>query len=85
MGVGRGASVKWRAVVLPSDPDRGQLRWLTEQGAFAVVPVCHKCISMGTLPLSFEDYDCELQRRREEFAGQEQPEVEVERTRKGIR
>lgn len=85
LGQGRGPGAAWRAVVLPSDPDRGQLRWLTEQGAFMVIPVCAKCVGLGTLPIDWATWDMEIQRRREEFAGQDQSDVEVEGTRKGFR
>lgn len=85
MGRGKGTGVVWRAVVLPSDPDRGQLRWLTDQGAFMVVPVCAKCAAMGTLPIDFMDWDLDLQRRKEEFDAQEKADVEIERTREGVR
>ena len=93
MGRGKGGSSyagTWRAVVLPADEDRGQLRWLTEQGAFMVVPVCPRCQKLGTMyPLDFEEWDRQTRERNETFLAQQQeqepPEIEIERTREGFR
>jgi hypothetical protein len=86
MGVGRGPGNAWRAVVLPSDPDHGQLRWITDSGAYMVVPICSKCVLLQTTPIDFAEWDRMLQSKREEFArGEPDDTVEVERTRKGFR
>lgn len=85
-GTGKGANAgPWRAVALPADPDRGQLRWLTEQGAFMVVPICPRCQRRETVPLDFDAWDQELEKKRAALNEREQPEVEIERSRKGVR
>lgn len=71
----------WRAVVLPTDPDGRELRWLTAQGAFRVVPICPVCEKRGTVPIDFSEWDRLLQANAEAV---EYPDAEAEVTRAGF-